>query len=291
MFFLNNLKILALICSSLIFVGINNLLSHDCLSMNVAKEILNGFPNEPITVLEKNITLEEAYCGQEKLNFLINRKHKDKIGYKVGFTGKHTQDMFNISEPATGVIYNHMFLKNNGRVDHKFGYRTFIEPDFMVIIKNNKIMSAKTDLEILENITSFHPFVEIISVRFEENEKLNAKMVIASNMLATKMVMGEGIKAKNNEEFLNKINSINTIFIKNNDTVLQEEKVSNLMGGPMNVLKWLINDFNKKGIVLKKNDRISLGSVGKLFPLEKNSQYKYSFQGISGNKSLIINVD
>ena len=40
------------------------------------------------------------------------------------------------------------------------------------------------------------------------------------------------------------------------------------MKNPINVLKWLINDFNEKGIKLKANDRISLGSVGKLYPLQ-----------------------
>ena len=266
-------------------------ISHDCISMDAAKDIFYANANKPISLLNQNVTLEEAYCGQEKVNFLINRKYKDKIGYKVGFTSKKIQKMFDITEPATGVIYEHMFLENNSTLVDSLGKKVFIEPDFLVIVKSEKIMSAKTDLEILENLYSIHPFVEIISMKFDENKKVNGNMIIASNMLATNMVMGKEVIVMPNQEFLKKINNIYTVFTKNKKSILQEAPVSNLMGGPVNVLRWLIDDFNKKGIQLKKNDRISLGSIGNIFPLERNSEYVYEFRGLEGKVSLNINVD
>ena len=53
------------------------------------------------------------------------------------------QKRFRINSPATGVIYEHMFLKNNSSIDHDFVYRPLIEPDMLVIVKNSKIMDAK----------------------------------------------------------------------------------------------------------------------------------------------------
>ena len=58
------------------------------------------------------------------------------------------------------------------------------------------------------------------------------------------------------------------------------------MGNPLNVLRWLIDDFNSREIVLKKGDRISLGSVGKLFPLTNNT-YKYYFEGYENEKNTV----
>jgi 2-keto-4-pentenoate hydratase len=50
----------------------------------------------------------------------------------------------------------------------------------------------------------------------------------------------------------------------------------------MNVVLWLIEEFNNRGITLKAGDRLSLGSVGKLFPLkEGNKTYTYTLNGIS----------
>ena len=58
------------------------------------------------------------------------------------------------------------------------------------------------------------------------------------------------------------------------------------MGNPLKVLMWLITELNKKQITLNKGDRISLGSVGKIFPLTKNT-YKYYFEGFENKKNVI----
>ena len=273
------------------FVFTNSLSSHDCISMDKAKSILEGTPKKPILVLNENITLEQAYCGQEKLNYLLNKKYSDKIGYKVGFTGKATQKRFDINTPATGVIYKHMFIENNGIIDYDFGYRPLIEPDFLVVVKSSDIMMSKTPLEVLSNLKSIHPYLELPALRFQKGSKINGKMMIAANILATKMIMGEGIKVESSEGFLDRIANIETVFLDQNNNIIQNAMASNLMGNPINVLMWLIDDFNKRNIVLKENDRISLGSVGKLFPLKEKTQYTYKFIGFKKDLSLTLNVN
>ena len=270
---------------------INNLVAHDCISMDKAKAIFEGAPKKPILVLNENITLEQAYCGQQKLNYLLNKKYNDKIGYKVGFTGEKLQKRFDINTPATGVIYEHMFIENNSTIDHDFGYRPLIEPDFLVVVKSSDIMNSKTPLEILKNLKSIHPYLELPALRFQKGIKINGKMMIAANILATKMVMGEGIKVESSTAFLDKIANIETLFLDQNNNIIQKEMTSNLMGNPINVLTWLIEDFNKREIVLKENDRISLGSVGKLFQLKEKTKYTYKFIGFKKDLSLTININ
>ena len=103
------------------------------------------------------------------------KKFDDKVGYKVGFTGEALQKRFDIKTPAIGTIYGHMFLPNNSEISKGFGYRTLIEPDFLVVIKSKDIMNAKTKLDILKNISSIHPFVEIPALRFKMEKKLMEK--------------------------------------------------------------------------------------------------------------------
>ena len=265
---------------------LSTLLAHDCISFNQAKSILDGFPKQPISGLENNITLEEAYCAQEKLNYLIKKKYNDKIGYKVGFTGKALQERFKINTPAIGTIYHHMFLSNNSTLSKSFGYRTFIEPDILVVIKDSKIMKASTSVEILKNISSIHPFIEIPALRFKKGVNINGNMLVASNMLATKMIMAEGIKFSEDQKGVEKLANLNTVFLDKDNNVIQIASTGNLMGNPLNVLKWLIDHLNKKNITLKKGDRVSLGSVGKLFPLTKNT-YTYYFEGYEQDKNKV----
>ena len=272
-----------------LFFFLSNIFAHDCISFSQAKNILEGFPSKPITEIENDISLEKAYCAQEKINYLLKKKFNDKVGYKVGFTGKKLQERFKINRPATGIIYKHMFIPNGSTLAKDFGYRTFIEPDLLAIIKSSEIMQAKSKIDILDNVESFHPYLELPALRFEKGVEVNGNMLIASNMLATKMIMAEGIKIPADKDGVNKLSNINTIFLDSDNNIIQKASTSNLMGNPLNVLKWLINDFNKRGITLNKGDKISLGSVGKIFPLEKNS-YKYYFEGFE-EKQYVININ
>ena len=184
-----------------------------------------------------------------------------------------------------------MFLDNNSSIDHDFGYRPLIEPDFLVVIKSSDIMFAKSPLEALRNLKSIHPYLELPALRFQKGTNVNGNMMIAANILATKMIMGEGIEIENSEDFLNKIGNIETQLLDQNNNVIQKAYSSNLMGNPINVLMWLIEDFNKRKIILKENDRISLGSVGKLFPLKEKTQYTYKFIGFKKDLSLTLKVN
>ena len=285
----NNIGPIVLFLLSLFFI--NKSFSHECIPFDKVKTILEGYPNKPIKEIEEDITLESAYCVQEKLNYLIKKKYNDKIGYKVGFTGKATQERFKIDTPAVGTLYKHMFIKNNTKLSHSFGFRPLIEPDLMVIVKSKKIMAASNNLEILAELETLHPFIEIASLRFENNIKVNGNMLVAANMLATKMVMGEGINIQPTKAFLKKIGKIRTVFLDGNGNVIQEEPASNLMQNPINVMAWLIKNLKEKGISLKKGDRISLGSVGKLFPLKKETAYTYVLKGFDEELSLSISIN
>lgn len=286
-----HLIIFTVLLSSFLLFEKKNTFAHECISFSQVKKIYDGFPSKPIKVIDSSISLESAYCVQEKLNYLINRKYNDKIGYKVGFTGKALQTRFKIDSPAVGTLYEHMFIEDNVYIKHEFAYKPMIEPDLMVVVKSKNIMNATTNLEIIKELKSIHPFIEVSSFRFENEDQVNGNMLIAANMLATKMVMGEGIAVQPTKDFLAKISKIKTVFSDDKNNIIQEAPASNLMKNPINVVKWLIKDLKKKGISLKKGDRISLGSVGKLFKLKKNTSYKYVLKGFENDLSLDLKIN
>ena len=267
---------------TIIFCLINSFSYAACLSENKIIEIINGFPDTPIKGISGDITLDEAYCSQEKYVQALKSINGKVIGYKVGFTGKATQERFKINTPATAVLFEHMFIKNGSSIDKNFGHRTLIEPDLMMIVKNSNIMNAKNPLEASNYISSIHPFMELPALQIAEDEPMTGAVIVAINMVATKMVMGPGVLMQSTPEFIQSLATMETIFEDEKGNIIQNSPGSSLMGNPMNVVMWLIEDFNKRGITLKAGDRISLGSVGKLFPLkEGNKTYTYTLKGIS----------
>ncbi len=264
-----------------------------CLSNMEVKKIAKGFPKNPVKSLQLEMTLQDAYCTQKKLNKIYQKAFGLPVGYKVGFTGKKTQERFQIKTPTTGVLYQDMFLTNGSTIEKNFGYRTFIEPDLMVIVKDTDIMKAKTEIQVLQHLISVHPYIELPALRFVKGEVITGHHVVALNMLATKMVMGPGIEIQATEKFLQKLADMETIFEDGDGNIIQIVKASSLMGNPIRVVLWLIKEFNKKGIQLKKGDKLSLGSVGKLFPLTEESTNKtfiYTLRGLNRESKASITI-
>ena len=275
-------KLIKIIILLFITFLINKFSYAECLSDQKIIEIINAAPLSPITGINGDITLEDAYCSQKKYINILKDLNGKPIGYKVGFTGKATQERFKIKTPATAVLFEHMFIKNGSSIDKDFGHRTLIEPDLMMIVKDSGIMNATNAIEASKHISSIHPYMEIPALQIAKGEPITGAVIVAINMVATKMVMGPGILMQSNPEFIESLASMETIFQDEMGTIIQKSPGSSLMGNPMNVVLWLIEEFNRKGIILKEGDRLSLGSVGKLFPLkEANKTYTYTLNGIS----------
>ena len=275
-------KLIKIIILLFITFLINKFSYAECLSDQKIIEIVNAAPLSPITGINGNITLEDAYCSQKKYINILKSLNGKPIGYKVGFTGKSTQERFKIKTPATAILFEHMFIKNGSSIDKNFGHRTLIEPDLMMIVKDSGIMNATNAIEASKHISSIHPYMELPALQIAKGEPITGAVIVAINMVATKMVMGPGILMQSNPEFIESLASMQTVFQDEMGTIIQKSPGSTLMGNPMNVVLWLIEEFNRKGITLKAGDRLSLGSVGKLFPLKENNKtYTYTLKGIS----------
>ena len=67
---------------TIIFFLINSFSYAACLSENKIIEIINGFPDTPIKGISGDITLDEAYCSQEKYVQALKSINGKVIGYK-----------------------------------------------------------------------------------------------------------------------------------------------------------------------------------------------------------------
>jgi 2-keto-4-pentenoate hydratase len=205
------------------------------------------------------------------------------VGYKVGFTGKATQEQFNIPSPAMGVLFEPMFVPDGGSLKRDFGHRSLIEPDLMVVVKDAGIMDATTELEAAAHLQTVHAYLELPALQFAKDEKVTGTSVVALNLVATKMVHGTGLMVKATPEFVQAMADMETVFTDETGEVLQSAPGSNLLGNPLKAVLWLVEEMKRQGKTLQAGDRLSLGSVGKLFPLKESGKtYTYTLQGLPG---------
>ena len=256
-----------------------------CLSNDAVEKLVAGFPTTPVKGIPANLSLDDAYCTQAKYVAMLeeNKKMGSPVGYKVGFTGKATQERFNIPGPAIGVLFEPMFIKDGGSIKRDFGHRTIIEPDLMVVVKDEGIMDVTTELEVAAHLDTVHAYMELAALQFDKGEKLTGAGLVALNIVATKMVQGTGLKVQATPEFVKAMAEMETVLTDEKGEVIQSEPGSNLLGNPLQVVLWLVKEMKRQGKTLKAGDRLSLGSVGKLFPLKEGGKtYTYRLKGLPG---------
>ncbi len=270
----------AIACVTMLFAQI---VGAACLDDATVAKLVAGYPTTPVSGIPPDLSLDDAYCTQEKYVALLRKRMGEPIGYKIGFTGEPLQERFGISSPAYGVLFEAMFIPDGGSIRRDFGHRPIIEPDLMVVVKDDGIMDATTELEVAAHLSSVHAFMELAAVQFAEGEKMTGTALVALNIAATRMVMGPGAPIEATPAFVQAMADMETVFTDEAGTVIQTASGSALLGNPLRVVLWMVEEMKRRDQSLKAGDRLSLGAVGKLFPLtEGGKTYTYTLNGLPG---------
>lgn len=237
----------------------------------------------PLELYPGELSLADAYCAQGKyLNALIPQ-YGSPVGYKVGFTGKALQERFKVSEPALGVLLEKMLLPDGATFSLSSALRPMIEPDIIVTVKDQGIMTARNELEVAAHLDEVRPFLELPAIPFQEGTTLTGTTLVACNIAARAGVSGKGRKIEATPDFVQALADMETIFTDETGAVLQKAPGSNLLGHPLRAMLWLIKELQSRNETLQAGQLISLGGFGKLFPLkEAGKTYTLTYTGLPG---------
>lgn len=167
-----------------------------CLDDDRVAELVAGYPTTPVTGVPPDLSLDDAYCSQAKYVALLGQTMGAPVGYKVGFTGEALQERFAIDGPATGVLFEPMFIADGASIGRDFGLGPLIEPDLLVVVKDEGIMDATTELEAAAHLESVHAFMELPALQFGPDEKITGAALTAINVVATKMVQARRCRSR-----------------------------------------------------------------------------------------------
>ena len=222
----------------------------------------------------KNI--KDAYKIQNelKVNYLI-LKNNICIGKKIGCTSKAAQAQMNVTEPFYGNLYSKYSSKNISKLNSKYFFEPFVEPEISFRIREDiDISKAPYSFDDMENLLDgILCSIEIVDFRFQKPlSEIGAINLISTNGASDYWIY-------NNEIF--KIDEIDlgdfevSLFI---DNILKETGNSkNVLDNPLNAVLWLINTLCKKGEPMLKHQFISSGSCTKAYKLEKGNKIKADF--------------
>ncbi len=208
------------------------------------------------------LSISEAYEVQDLVTKKRLAEGETLTGYKVGCTSTAIRKQFGINEPICGRLFSSGQRKEPVRWDQFI--RCAIEPE--MIIKFGKALEGY-DLSDDELISS----IEYVSVGIEIHEyNFWIKPPVIQELISTggihhSLIVGE----RKTDPF--QLNFADECFeVYQNDKLVASNKASEIMGGPLKSIKWLVGHLTSRGMNLTEGSLVIPGSPVELIPIERD---------------------
>ena len=213
--------------------------------------------------------------GYEVQKNLSKLSKKGIFGWKIAASNKAGQEHIGVKSPLAGVLLE----------EKKFNYTQHISllPNQMLVAEVEFIFEMRHDLDfnkpdyleedtvsIIENL---YAGIELPDSRFLNFTEVGDANLIADNACANQFILGP----KLSNDWKNKNLKNQKVRISVNDEISEYGLGENVLGSPIIALKWLLNEFLKFKIPLKKGHFVSTGTVTKPIPIKKGDIVKADY--------------
>jgi len=244
----------------------------------------------PVTVVDPNMTMEQAVKTQEQFVALLVKELGEPIGYKAGLTNPVVQKVFGVNQPVRGTLLKKMIVESGAVVPAKFGTISMIEGDLIVRVKDDKINQAKTAEEILQYLDAVIPFIELPDIVIDKSVKPTGPLLVAINVGARYGVMGKPIPLEATPQWRERLKNFTLQVFDEKGALVGEGKANALLGNPLNAVLWIKDSLVAEGKKLKTGDLLSLGSLTKMMPAKPGTAVRAKYIDLDPKGPVEISV-
>jgi len=220
------------------------------------------------------LSINQAYAIQADVIGQRIARGESIAGYKVGCTSNAIQSQFGLDEPIYGHVMN-PFVRNgpcNLAIDEF--QQPAIEPEFVVTIGQTISTPPETDDELVDAIDHVAAGIEMHHYKFW-NGVPTIQELIASNGLHASVIISTDHTDPRDVDWENE-----QIHVLNHDNRIAEGCATDIMGGPLKSLHWLISHLHVNGMHLKRGDIVIPGSATELIRVDSGDSITASFSNI-----------
>jgi 2-keto-4-pentenoate hydratase len=252
-------------------------------------DILARRPAQPYA----GLTMEDAACARERLVALLAQHHGPAVGYKVGLTNAAAQQRFGVPHPVRGTIFLATVRARGtaaspAEIPAAFAAVPNVESDLLVRVKDEGINEAGADhVAILRHLDQVIPFIEMPDLVLAPGG-MNGPNLVAINVGARLGVLGDAIPVQATPDFAARLGSM-TVTLATEQKELSRAPGTALLGHPLNVIPWLVEDLKRDGRRLRAGDLISLGGFSPALPTEAGRTVTATYEGLA-DQPLTVSV-
>jgi 2-keto-4-pentenoate hydratase len=167
----------------------------------------------------------------------------ERAGYKVGLTTKRMQQMCGVDEPIAGVVLARRLMTSPGEVRVADHVHPGLESELAVRIGPDG-----------EGIDQVCAAFELVEDNGADYGKLSAALIVADNSWNAGLVLGPPVAAPSSLKGLSGV-------LTRNGQPAGEGVSDEVLGDPMNAVRWLGEHLRARGGGLKPGQWVTTGSI------------------------------
>lgn len=250
-------------------------------------DIVDGYRHAKPLKVNGAISQEAARTVQAEVVETLRTDFGDVFGYKAGLTSPAAQQRFNVDEPILGTLLWGMLLDDGATVSVADGVRLMIEADLLVRVKDAGINEAATPAEAFASIDFVAPFLEIPDLIIAAGQPMDGALLTAVNSGARYGIIGPPVPTRHLD--MTDLDAFTATLTRNGKAVGPPSTGEALMGGPLEVVLWIIGEARSRGITLESGDWLSLGSLTAPMEAQPGDLYHATYEGL-GDEPLNVSV-
>jgi len=202
------------------------------------------------------LSLETAYRIQNQV------ANGPRAGYKAALTGPETQQRFGIAHPLAGVVLREGSLPRDRVVNRREFGVPMMEMEMVLIVGRNVDIVPESGEALRPFLVAAAPAMEFPDLHVDDPEHLTAIDLVAGNTGFRKYLLGHEVP-------LEQVNfdTLHAELMRDREQ-LTRGKVSDIMGGPLEVGAWLVRHCKAQGHPVRKGDFLFTGVIGHMLPMQ-----------------------
>lgn len=212
-----------------------------------------------------------AYEVQQAVTAKKAQNGEPLAGYKISLTSPETQQLFSSEKPLYGALTAPAISGNTIELSSMLS--PLIEIELIFLIQED-IDATDSTAAILEK-TLVAPGIEVPDSRFTEwFPNITLGQVIADSAVAGRIVVGEPAKSRSYDQ----LDQVRGELFLDGERIASGSS-SEVLGHPVNAIKWLAAELEEHGSKLKRGLTVSSGTFILPKPLQKG-RYEAKYKGI-----------
>ena len=237
---------------------------------NLAVNFLDAFYNKRFSgdtsIDLSELSLRDAYLVQDKVVKKRVQKGETVIGYKVGCTSTAIREQFGLEEPIHGKLFKPHFYMDGAELFWNDFMNCSIEPEMVLRIGRDLKGENLSDETLIKSIKYVSPGIELHHYKFWFSPTTSQELICSNGIHAGLIVGNTKISPR-------KLSFKNELFkVSKNGTIVTEAHASEIMGGPLHSLRWLVGHLTRHDRILDAGSFVIPGSPVELINIDAETE-------------------